>query len=180
MNTYVALLRGINVGGNNKIEMTKLKMGFEKFGHSDVQTYINSGNVIFSSHTNDIAALTNEIEAMINKDFKLDIPVVLRSKESIMKVCKKIPAAWTNDKEQKTDVMFLWDEYSNKKTLKLIEQNPKVDTLIYVDDAIVWHLKKKDYSKSKMHDLVSTKLYKSMTVRNVNTVRKLQELMSQD
>ena len=173
----MALLRGINVGGNNKIEMAKLKVGFEELGHQNISTYINSGNVIFSTRKNDVAALTHDIEQMIKKKFKLDIPVVLRSKENIEKVVKKIPADWTNDKDDKTDVMFLWDEYADKKTLKLIETNPAVDTLLYVDGAIIWHLKKKDYSKSKMNDLIGTKLYKNMTVRNVNTVQKLNKLL---
>lgn len=177
MQTYVALLRGINVGGNNKIEMARLKASFEQLGHQNVSTYINSGNVIFSSNSKDVAALTAEIEQLIETDFDLSIPVVLRTKDTIDSVCAAIPADWTNDKENKTDIMFLWDKYANKQTLELIDTNPKVDTLLYVDGAIIWHLKKKDYSKSKLNDLIGTKLYKSMTVRNVNTVRKLTELM---
>ena len=114
MNTYVALLRGINVGGNNKIEMAKLKAGFEKLGHQDIVTYINSGNIIFSTKKTDESKLTSEIERMIKKQFKLDIPVVLRTKENIEKVYKKIPPDWTNDKDHKTDVMFLSDEYADQ------------------------------------------------------------------
>ena len=178
MNTFVALLRGINVGGNNKIEMAKLKAGFEKLGYQNVSTYINSGNVIFSTRKNDVTTLTHDIEQIIKKDFRINIPVILRTKENIVKVANKIPDDWTNDKDNKTDVMFLWDEYADRKTLKLIETNPTVDTLLYVDGTIIWHLEKKDYSKSKMNDLIGTQLYKNMTVRNVNTVRKLEELMT--
>lgn len=177
MNTYVALLRGINVGGNNKIEMSKLKTSFESLGYTDVFTYINSGNVIFRNKKAKVESLVKEIEDVIKQKFKLEIPVVLRDQKNIEKICKKLPSNWTNDKDNKTDVMFLWDEYMNQNTLKLIETNPKVDTLLYVDGAIIWHIKKKDFGKSKMNDLIGTKLYKNMTVRNVNTVRKLNELM---
>lgn len=180
MYTYVALLRGINVGGNNKIEMSKLKKCFESLGYTDVATYINSGNVVFKTKKKDVATLVSEIERVIKKKFKLEIPVVLRDKKNIDKVCSKIPSDWVNDKEQKSDVMFLWDEYNAKETLDLIDSNPKVDTLLYIDGAILWHLKKKDYGKSKMRDLIGTKLYKNMTVRNVNTVRKLRSLMETD
>ncbi len=177
MQKYVALLRGINVGGNNKIEMARLKICFESLGYTNVATYINSGNVIFETKKSDTTKIANEIERAIKKNFELDIPVVLRGKKSIDKVNKEIPADWINDKEYKTDVMFLWNSFANRGTLKKIVTNPKVDTLLYIDGAVVWHLKKKDYGKSKMNDIIGTEIYKNMTVRNVNTVRKLNNLM---
>ena len=174
---YVALLRGINVGGNNKIAMAVLKASFESAGFTDVSTYINSGNVLFETKTADTEKIAAEIEALISSQFLLEIPVVVRTAESIQTIMKKIPDDWQNNKEQKTDVIFLWEEFARKKTLRLIDTNPKVDTLLYVDGAIVWHLEKKDYSKSGMNDFVVTKIYKHMTARNVNTVRKLAELL---
>lgn len=177
MNTYVALLRGINVGGNNKVEMAKLKPLFESLGHTNVVTYINSGNVIFKTRKRDVNQLIDELQKGIKKTFKLDVPVVLRTQKSIEKVCNKTPSNWTNDKDSKTDVMFLWDQFASRKTLNLISTNPKIDFLLYIDGAIVWHLKKKDYGKSKMNEIIGTELYEHMTVRNINTVRKLDVLM---
>ncbi|MBX2866946.1 DUF1697 domain-containing protein [Candidatus Kaiserbacteria bacterium] len=178
MSTYVALLRGINVGGNNKIKMIELKVLFESLGYTNVVTYINSGNVIFETRKKDVSRLASEIQKGIKKKFKLNIPVVLRTQKNIEKVCKKIPPDWVNDKDNKTDVMFLWDKFASKKTLKLISTNPKIDSLLYVDGAIIWHLKKKNYGKSKMNDIIGTEVYKNMTVRNINTVRKLATLMN--
>jgi len=178
MAKYVVLLRGINVGGNNKIEMAKLKSCFESLGYTNVITYINSGNVIFDSRETDTEKMTDKVELLISKVFKLKIPVIVRRHNNIKKICKKIPTNWVNDKEYKTDVMFLWEDFANRDTLKQIATNPKVDTLLYIDDAIVWHLKKKNYSKSKMNDIIGTDIYKNMTVRNVNTVRKLNILMN--
>lgn len=178
MNKYVALLRGINVGGNNKIAMANLKACFESLGFKNVSTYINSGNVMFDTKVQDTKTIISDIERAIRKTFKLDIRIVLRTRENILKVCKKIPDAWMNDKEYKTDVMFLWDEYRDEKTLELLSTNAEIDSLLYVDGAIIWHLKKKDYSKSGMRKLIGTDVYKQMTVRNINTVRKLATLMA--
>lgn len=169
---YVALLRGINVGGNNKVEMSKLKLSFESLGFKNVSTYINSGNVIFETKATDQNKLSAKIEEVIEKDFGLSIRVVTRDERNIKKVCKKIPSDWINDKDNKTDVMFLWSEFASKETIQLIATT-KVDSLLYVDGAIIWHLKKKDYSKSGINKFIGTDVYKNMTARNVNTVRKL-------
>ena len=86
MTTYVALLRGINVGGNKKVEMSKLKKAFEPMGFSDVSTYINSGNVIFKSGKKDFS----RIEAGLKKAFGFEIKVVLRDAENLQNLSKKI------------------------------------------------------------------------------------------
>jgi hypothetical protein len=77
----------------------------------------------------------------------------------------------------KTDVLFLWEEFDNKKSLDLINKKEGIDNLIYVDGAIVWNVDRKDYTKSGMNKFINSVLYKNMTARNVNTVRKICELM---
>lgn len=173
---YVALLRGINVGGKNKIAMADLRTCFEGLGYRDVSTYINSGNVIFSA-TGARGKLVANIEQGIKKAFELSIPVVVRSVADITKVLSVVNPKWKNDKTEKTDVMFLWEEYDSSKTLDLLRVNADVDNVQYVSGAIVWHLDRADYNQSAMHNLVGTKLYKHMTVRNINTVRKLANLL---
>jgi uncharacterized protein (DUF1697 family) len=174
---YVAFLRGINVGGNNKVDMKHLKACFEALGFENVLTYINSGNVIFETKEKDEGKIIKKIETAIEKTFGFPVRVVVRDSKNISKVLKSIPVNWNNDADQKTDVLFLWDEYCDKKSLELITINPKVDTLKYIDGAIVWHLEKKDYSQSGMNKFIGTEVYKNMTARNVNTLRKLSELM---
>ena len=88
-----------------------------------------------------------------------------------------IPDNWDN-KTHKTDILFLWDNYANKKSLGLIEPKEGIDNLVYVDGAIVWNLNRKNYAKSAMNKFIGTELYKNMTARNVNTVRKLVSLMN--
>ena len=83
MNRYIALLRGINRSGKNKISMSELKKGFAELGFTEVTTYLNSGNVIFSSTVQDIKILTNKIQFMITDIF--DMATLLTGGETIIK-----------------------------------------------------------------------------------------------
>lgn len=177
MTTYLAFLRGINVGGNNKVSMAELKQVFEDLGFSDVRTYINSGNVIFKLEETDEIKMTAQIEKGISAHFGFEVPVVIRSKEELDRVADAIPKEWTNDHEQRTDVLFLWDDVDHKEAVKKVETNPDVDTLLYVKGAVIWHVLRNDYPKSRLNKIIGTHFYKHMTARNVNTVRKLQELI---
>lgn len=178
MPAYVALLRGINVGGNKKVEMAKLKTLFRKLGYDDVSTYINSGNILFSSGRRDVGAMTEELERAMMKTFGFEVRTVLRTKENILELEEKIPKTYTNDDEQKTDVLFLWEKFDAKGTIGKIKTAAGIDSLQYLPGAIVWNLQRKHYTKSAMHDFIGTEVYKHMTARNVNTVRKLAELLT--
>jgi uncharacterized protein (DUF1697 family) len=103
MTVYVALLRGVNVGGAGRIDMRELKAQFEELGCADVSTYINSGNVIFRDRRA-ASTLTREVEKALGRR------VAVRSLAQIQALCKRIPTEWANDREQKTDVGFVLDE----------------------------------------------------------------------
>jgi uncharacterized protein (DUF1697 family) len=141
---YVALLRGVNVGGRGKVDMRDLKKQVESLGCSDVATYINSGNVIFRDRRA-AATLTRELERVLGRR------VAVRSLAQLRALCERIPDDWGNDKEQKTDVGFVLDE-------------PR---------ELVWHAFRKDLQPREGPDWDV-----EVTARNVNTVRKLLELMS--
>lgn len=153
--------------------MSRLKSCFETLGYSNVSTYINSGNVIFESSNEDFS----NIEPTLRETFGFEIRVVVRSGENIVSLAERIPSEWVNDDTQKTDILFLWDEYDRAENIDLIKRNPEVDRLVYIDSAIVWNISRSEYTGSKMEDFIGTNLYKHMTARNVNTVRKLAELM---
>lgn len=176
---YVALLRGINIGGRNKIDMKTLKQSFETAGMTDVVTYINSGNIIFTNKDLSAVELAETLEAVILKDFYLDIKVLLRSKTDIEHVMDFLPENWKNDKEMKSDVLFLWDDIDDAAILENLKIRPEIDNVIYRPGAILWSVDKTDASKSGMSKIVGTKLYKKMTIRNVNTVRKIYSLMQE-
>jgi uncharacterized protein (DUF1697 family) len=176
MQKYVALLRGINVGGNKKVEMLKLKTIFESLGFFNVITYINSGNVIFEIDNKSTNTLTQKIEKALDDRLVFPVKILLRNAENIQRLAEKIPEKWKNDTKQKTDVLFLWDKYDNKKTISLIKINSDIDELRYFPGAIVWNVKRSNYSKSGMRKFIGTQVYKNMTARNINTVRKLADL----
>ena len=175
---YIALLRGINVGGNNKVEMKKLKGVFESLGFTHVSTYINSGNVIFETQRQDRINLIHEIEKELETRVGLPLRIVLRDEENIRMLCDRIPEAWKNDEEEKTDILFLWDEVDRKESVDELRLNPTVDVVRYFPGAIVWHIERKYYAKSGMNTFIGSHLYKNMTARNINTLRKLNTLLS--
>lgn len=173
---YVALLRGINVGGHTRVEMRKLKLVFEKAGCTRVSTYINSGNVVFSDSRSK-SELHRVLEAAIFEAFEVEVPIVLRTKDEFSHLCETIPAAWANDKEQKTDVMFLWDEIDGEDILAKVKVNPELERVQYVAGALVWNIDRENVTRGNGIKLIKTDLYRHMTVRNINTVRKLNELL---
>lgn len=175
---YVALLRGINVGGNNKIEMKKLALGFQRLGFSDVRTYINSGNVVFASEQTDPAQLSHRIEQLIREDFGLDIRVVLRDFDQMGAICQALPDTWVKNKVMRTDVMFLWESLDSSDMLRQLDLKP-TDAVTSVPGALLWHIQEKDYHQSGMATLAKNAAYKQMTVRNVNTVRRIFEIMQE-
>ncbi len=173
---YIALLRGINVGGNKKVEMKRLKILFESSGCSNVSTYINSGNVIFESNKKR-NAIKEEIETSLKKEFEFDIPVLIKTKQEIKKIADAIPEEWQNNSEQKTDVAFLFKEIDSKEIINILPIKKEFINIKYVRGAIFWNIKRENVNKSHLTKIISHKIYQSMTVRNVNTARYLAETL---
>lgn len=174
--TYVALLRGINVGGKNKVEMSRLRAMFEALGHDDVSTYINSGNVIFRTAA-DTKTLRPDIEAAISREFGLDLMVLARDLSTMDSVENVLPGTWVHDKTAKTNVMFLDDPIDDASLVDELGPKPGIDHVRYAPGAIVWNTAAADWSKSASMKLAGRSIYRQMTVRNVNTFRKLIALM---
>ena len=174
---YVALLRGINVGGNNKIDMKALKASFEAAGLEEVSTYINSGNVIFESRRRGKVSLAKVIETAIEADFRVPIKVLIRDLASIRATIAGIDPSWVNNSDMKCDVLFLGDNVDKPETLGQIDFNPKFEKAFYLPGALVWWTDASYLTKSRRNKLVGTELYRNMTIRNINTVRKLAALM---
>lgn len=174
---YVALLRGINVGGNNTISMKQLAETFSDLGLQNVKTFINSGNIIFSDTTQSSQKLESMLETAIKKNFGMKIKVLLRDLQNITEVAKKLPANWFNDTTMKCDVLFLWEDVDSPKVLDQLIIKAKIDEVKYVSGAVLWRVDRENVTKSGLLKIIGTKLYKQMTIRNCNTVRKLLTLM---
>ena len=178
VDTYLALLRGINVGGKNKVEMPRLTAAAESLGLESVRTYINTGNVIFraGSSSRDLA---DSLEGAIQEEFGLRLKVLVRNRGEVRHISNSVPSHWVNDSTMKSDVMFLWDEVDSEDVVEDLTIKPGIDEVIYVPGALLWSVARGDVTRSGMSRLVGTKLYKQMTVRNCNTTRKLAELMNE-
>lgn len=174
---YVALLRGINVGGNNKIDMKTLKKVFEEVGMNAVKTYINSGNVIFQVDHLSKIQISHILEDAIYAQFGLSIKVLIRSYEDIHHVIQVLPDSWTNDQQMRSDILFLWEDIDNDNIIGKLPIRAELDTVMYVSGAILWSIARKNVTRSGMSKLIGTKIYQQMTIRNVNTTRKIFELM---
>lgn len=174
---YVALLRGINVGGNNRVDMKRLKALFEQAGMTKVSTYINSGNVIFQSDTRDEVELAAVLEKAIERAFGFYVKVLVRSYAAMRKIADELPAEWVNDTTMKTDVMFLWEGYDTPDVLQQVVIKPGLDRVKYVPGALLWSVDRPNVTRSGLLKIIGTDLYRHMTVRNCNTFRKLVNLM---
>lgn len=177
---YIALLRGINVGGNNKVEMKRLKVSFEEAGMENVRTYINSGNVIFESDVVEKRKLVAKLEKVIEDDFGLEIKVLLVADHELDLIKQSLPDDWRNDTEMKCDVMFLWEEVDNPQVMEALPIKAEIDVVKYVKGAVIWKVDRENINKTGIMKLVGTSLYRQMTIRNCNTVRKLWELMNSE
>src|SRR5690625_978152 len=154
---YVALLRGINVGGKNKIEMNVLKQTFEKISMKSVVTYLNTGNIIFIHDDTSIMEITHILEKAIYKDFGLKIKIVVRTLDDFKIIMDSLPELWKNDKHMKSDVLFLWDEIDNEVLLDELFIKSEIDTVKYVTGAILWSVDRENVTKSGMITLLDRK-----------------------
>lgn len=177
LTVFVALLRGVNVGGNNMISMRSLKESFEAMGFANVTTYINSGNIIFQSKEDDPRKLEKKIEQMLSSDYQLDSKVVIRSLPEMEKLVKALPRSWDSDTDWRYNVIFLRHSIDSEKVLDELPANSDIEQVVYRPGALLWSLQAKEATRSKFVKLSSRKIYKDMTIRNLNTTRKLYDLM---
>jgi len=169
---YIALLRGINVGGNRRVEMKKIKALFEALGFVKVSTYINSGNVIFESPKKQVV-IYREMAGSLKKEFGFDIPIIVKTEKEMKKIADAIPKNWQNNATQRTDVTYLFSEVDFKKIINELPVKKEFIDVRYIKGAVFWNVKRENVHKSHLAKLISHKSYKFMTVRSVNTARYL-------
>lgn len=97
---YIALLRGINISGKNKIAMSDLKKEFITLGYKEVITYLNSGNVVFESDIDDKNVIKNNIQAMIKNKFLFDIPTYIITSQELEELISHSPNWWGKDNKE--------------------------------------------------------------------------------
>jgi uncharacterized protein (DUF1697 family) len=179
MKTYLVLLRGINVGGKNKISMADLKLCLEKLGFSNVTTYIASGNVIFNSDLNS-REITKIVESALKNNFKLDsdhIKVLVLSRNQLADIISDKPEGFGDDpKKYYSDVIFLLG-LDLDDAINVFDPKKGVDK-IWPGKVVIYSQRLgAERTKSRLSKIIGSPLYKSMTIRTWNTTKKLLELM---
>ena len=179
MNTYVILLRGINVGGKNTVPMTGLRQCLEEQGFSNVSTYIASGNVILSSdkHANDVKA---QIEAVLPENFQLTdgfIKVLVLTGKQLQAIVDNKPKGFGEQPEKyHSDVIFLMG-VDAAQVMPAFSPKDGVDQVWAGNGVIYSQRLSSQRTKSRLNKIMETQFYKSMTIRNWNTTTKLLELL---
>ena len=181
MNTYVILIRGINVGGKNKVPMTGLRTCLEELGCSQVSTYIASGNVIVESGKRP-AELQAQIEAALPKSFKLDselIKVLVLTRTQLQAVIENKPQGFGEHPETyHSDAIFLMG-IDAAQAMPVFDPREGVDNIWPGDGVIYSQRLSAQRTKSRLGKIVGTPVYQSMTIRSWNTTTKLLKLLEE-
>ena len=178
MPIYVALLRGINVGGKNLIRMPALKTCFEENGFEDVATYIQSGNVLFTARSAPAAELTRRIERMLAESFDYVPTVVVRSRKQMRAIVDRAPKGFGSEpKMYRYDVVFLKGSLAATAAMKSLSMKEGVDEAHPGTGVLYLSRLEARATQSRLNKIASSPIYASVTIRNWNTTTKLLELM---
>lgn len=181
MTRYLVLLRGINVGGKNKVPMAALRELLEGLGYSDVATYIASGNVILSSDRPP-DEIKGEIEEALPKAFRLDselISVLVLGRAELRDVVKNKPKGFGEQPElYHSDAIFLIG-IDAATAMEVFDPHPEVDRVWPGKGVIYSQRLSAKRTKSRLNKAITTPLYKSMTIRSWATTMALHALMDE-
>ena len=178
MNQFVALLRGINVGGKNLIRMTELKTCFEALGFEDVRTYIQSGNVLFGAAHSARTHLASQIEEGLSKTFGYRSWVAVRSHKEMKNIVERAPEGFGSDPAAyRYDVIFLKEPVTAAQAMKSVSTKEGVDQAFAGKGVLYFSRLDSKATQSHLARLIGMPIYQSMTIRNWNTTTKLLKLM---
>ena len=178
MTRYVALLRGINVGGKNPIRMADLKACFEQNGLEDVATYIQSGNVVFGARGGGQSALTERIEAMLAATFDYEPSVVVRSQRQMRGIVERAPEGFGADPAAyRYDIVFLTPPLTARQAMRSVPTRDDVDRAWAGIGVVYFARLTSRAAQSYLSRIVSMPIYQSMTIRNWNTTTTLLRML---
>jgi uncharacterized protein (DUF1697 family) len=178
MSQYVALLRGINVGGKNLIKMADLAARFQAQGFKDVRTYIQSGNVIFSTDETDQPRLIDLLEEGLSQAFQYNASLVLRSELEMHAIVAQAPEGFGSEAASyRYEVIFLKAPLTAPEAMQSVTTKAGVDQAFAGNGVLYFSRLISRASQSHLTRIISTPIYQSMTIRNWNTTTKLLSLM---
>lgn len=178
-NRFVALLRGINVGGRNPVPMADLRQAFESAGHREVSTYIQSGNVLFESES-PRASLEDELEEMLERRLGMDLVVVVRSLRQMRSIVRSAPAGFGDEPGRfHSDVIFLKSPLTPKGAMRVVDLREGVDQVWPGTGVLYFARLSERRVQSKMGRIAGTPEYKLMTIRSWSTTTRLLGLLEE-
>ena len=175
---YLALLRSINVGGNNIIKMTDLKACFENMTFTDIVTYIQSGNVLFKSDEKDKIKLTNKIEKVLSEKFNYKSRIVVTAYKQLKKVVEEAPRGFGKAADNyRYDVILLKEPLIPNEAMKNVSIKEGVDSAYAGKYVLYFSRLISKAAQSHLTKIIKLTVYQNMTIRNWNTTTKLLALM---
>ena len=178
---YILLLRGVNVGGKNKVPMSELKELLLNAGFEDIYTYINSGNLFFSSDENREICISKIIN-VLESNYDFSIPFALVTKEEYLKERAELPD-WWEEKLARRDVLFFSCNLDKSEVLDFIDKSEFYNEIVYVGrHAVFWgKYDEAEFLKSTYHKkLMKQDFYKKITIRNGKTFEKIAEILENE
>ena len=172
----------MNLGGHNRVPKAEFQAVLAHLGFWDVVIYINSGNAVFTSSSQPSSEV---VQAALESHFGFAIPTLMLSGEKIKTIAATIPAEWANDSPnpdksgQKSDVLYLFEAANGPEVLATLGYRPEVETMLYIDGAVLANVTRRNQSRYSLQRAIGTPLYKQMTVRNIQTAKKLAELVGE-
>ena len=176
---YVALLRGINVGGKKLMKMTDVRDRLEGQDFTRVTTYIQSGNILFESRSSDAVRLTAVMEKALVTAFGHEVPVFLRSQAQLKRIVSQAPSAWKTGKPLRQNVAFLRAPLTAKRALSEIDPRPDVDLVTAGNGVLYMSSVMSRLKQSRLPKIVGTPIYRDLTIRSYRTCQKILAVMDQ-
>ena len=173
MKKYIALLRGVNISGKNKISMPELKKKLQEAGFFDVKTYLNSGNIVFSAEKNEPGKV---IKKTIKDGFGLDIPVYVIERDVLKDILSHAPDWWNTGAPEKYDnlIFILTEERPEDICRSVGEPSEGLEKIQIYDRVIFWTFDRKQYQKcSWWKKTASFGIAERLTIRTAGTIFKM-------
>ena len=181
MASYLVLLRGINVGGKNKVPMARLRQLLEELGYTDVSSYIASGNVLLRSDRPP-AEIKRRIEEALPRTFRLDselVAVLVLTHAQLQAMVDDRPKGFGDQPDRyNSDAIFLMGIDADD-AMKAFDPRPGVDTVWPGDGVIYSQRLTAQRTKSRLNKVMGSPAYKSMTIRNWTTTAALLQLLTE-
>ncbi|MER2173838.1 MAG: DUF1697 domain-containing protein [Carnobacterium sp.] len=172
---FIILLRGVNVGGKNRVPMSELKQHLINTGFANVRSHINSGNLIVDSAEDTEQDVLEKCQNVLVDNFSFPVDVVVISDEKYQAELASIPIWWGEDEDYRHNALFLLPSADKKEITELLSVIDTTYEKVYIGElAIFWSSSfKQNYSKTYYSKLAGRSFYKKVTIRNRNTTLKL-------